>query len=100
MRHDVHDRQSCCNTGRRTTQALRSFLRQHGGVRACEHRRNRGSDSPRRLAGERRVLLVSEGTLRYPDGFKAVAVTLYECAQNARVDSEQSDAWFLPPPDS
>ena len=37
---------------------------------------------------------------RYSDGFKAVAATLHESAQNARLDSEQSDAWFLPSPRS
>ena len=72
--------------------AQHSVLRYHGGVRACEHRRGRGGDSPRRTAGKRSVLRVAQGTLRYSDGFKAVAATLHESAQNARVDSEQSDA--------
>ena len=43
------------------------------------------------------MLPVAEGALR-SDGFKAVAATLHESARNARVDSEQSDAWFLPSP--
>ena len=54
------------------------------GDRACEHRRGRGSDSPRRTAGKRRVLPVAEGTQRYSDGFKAVAATPHESAQNAQ----------------
>ena len=44
--------------------------------------------------------LLLKGTLRYSDGFKAVAATLHESAQNSRVDSEQCDAWFLPLPRS
>ena len=45
---------------RKTSPAQHSVLRHHVGVRACEHRR--GRDSPRRPAGERKVLLVADGT--------------------------------------
>ena len=44
------------------------------------------------------MLLVAEGTLWHSDGFKAVAATPHESAQNARVDGEQSGAWFLSSP--
>ena len=71
VRHDVRtgnaglqnledDRQSCCNTRRKTSPAQQSVLRHHVGVRACEHRR--GRDSPRRPAGEKKVLLVAAAT--------------------------------------
>ena len=59
----LDDRQSCCNTRRKTSPAQHSVLRHDSGVRACEHRRGRACDSPRGPAGERRVLPVAEGTL-------------------------------------
>ena len=55
-----------------------------------EHRRGCGGCSPRRPAGERRVLPVVEGTLWQ-------AAALHESTQNARMEREQGNAWILSP---
>ena len=78
--------------GRKASSAQHGALRHRGRIRARE------SCSLPGPAGERRVLLAVEGALWYSNGFKTVAATLFESAQDARVEFEQSDAWFLPPP--
>ena len=51
--------------------------------------------SPQGGLGKKECPLGAQGAPRHPDGFEAAAATLHENARNARVDSEQSDAWCL-----
>ena len=53
--------------------------------------------SPRRPAGERRVLPAVEGTLWHSNGFETVAAALHASTQNARMECEQGYAWILSP---
>ena len=53
--------------------------------------------SPRRPAGERRVLPVVEGTLWHSNGFETVAAAQHESTQNARMERDQGNAWILSP---
>ena len=53
-----------------------------------------GGCSPRRPAGERRMLLAVESN---SNGFETVAAALHESTQNARMEREQGNAWILSP---